>query len=84
MSRNLINASDRNRIEQRLNQVEGLDKEALRLLYRELRKSGRDKHQGGAGIGFIEIARRSDHLAHSFDNHDDNFYFTLHAKINKS
>jgi hypothetical protein len=32
MSRNLINASDRNRIEQRLNQVEGLDKEALRLL----------------------------------------------------
>jgi hypothetical protein len=82
ISRNLITEVDKAVIQERLDAVEGLDNEALRKLYRTLRKSGRDKHSQGAGIGFVEIARRCDSLTHTIKKGPDGLYhFTLKAKI---
>lgn len=84
ISRNIVSKDDKEKIEARVSQVEGKNKEELKILYRELRKSGRDRHQKGAGIGFIEIARRCDKVEHKFDQiSDDRYYFMLKATIDK-
>ena len=83
ISRNVIDANDKGKIEKRLKEVEGLNKEELRALYRERRKSGRDKHTKGAGIGFVEIARRCDKVEHAFEILDSTrYYFTIKSIIN--
>lgn len=83
ISRNVIDADDKGKVEKRLQEVEGLNKEELRALYRERRKSGRDKHDKGAGIGFVEIARRCDKIEHEFENVDSSrYYFTMKSTIN--
>lgn len=84
ISRNLINLNDKEKIESRLKAIEGKDKEELRKMYRELRKSGRDKHNVGAGIGFIEVARRCDSVEHTFSKfNDEKYYFTFKSIIKK-
>jgi carboxylesterase type B len=84
ISRNVIDAEDKLKVEKRLKEIEGLDKEALRQLYRDRRKAGRDKHEKGAGIGFIEIARRCDRIEHEFTPHNGNkHYFTIKTIIDK-
>ena len=82
LSRNIIDTPDKEKVESRLKELEGLDKDELRKLYREKRKSGRDKHTKGAGIGFVEIARRCDHMEHKFETYkDDKYYFTTKTTI---
>ena len=82
LSRNVIDADDKTKIEERLSDIEGLNKDELRKLYREKRKSGRDKHNKGAGIGFIEIARRCDRVEHEFEMIDETrYYFTVKSII---
>jgi len=84
LSRNIINAQDKETIESRLKEIEGLDKDSLRALYREKRKIGHQKHEYGAGIGFIEIARRCDKLEYHFHSINENlYYFTVKATIHK-
>ena len=85
ISRNIIDAADKEKIEARLAILEGKEKEELRSLYRELRKSGRDKHHKGAGIGFIEIARRCERIEHEFTPYEaSKYYFTFKAIISKN
>jgi|LGOV01.1.fsa_nt_gb hypothetical protein len=86
IGRNIIEHKDKLKIEKRLQALEGLNKEELRKLYRENRKSGKDKHSKGAGIGFIEIARRCDEIEYKFTEHKDEskYYFTLKAIINNN
>lgn len=84
ISRNIIDAADKEKIASRLALLEGKEKEELRALYRELRKSGRDKHHRGAGIGFIEIARRCEKVEHEFTPYGESkYYFTFRATISK-
>jgi len=75
LSRNVISALDKEKIEPKLKEVQALDKESLKNLYRELRKSSRGKHEKGAGIGFIEIARRCDAIEFTFSPIEENSYF---------
>ncbi|MEA1919016.1 MAG: SiaB family protein kinase [Campylobacterota bacterium] len=85
MSRNQIDADDKIKVEKRLKEVEGLNKDQLRSLYREQRKAGKDKHAKGAGIGFIEIARRCDKIEYDFTPSSENrYFFTLKTIINKN
>jgi len=84
ISRNPVLAADKQKIEARLNEIEGLDKEELRALYRRKRKEGKDLHQHGAGIGFIEIARRCTEIEHHFQPIDDGkYYFTVKTSVDK-
>ena len=38
--------------------------------YRELRRSGKDKHHKGGGIGFYEIVKRTSKIKYSFKQLD--------------
>lgn len=84
ISRNKINESAKEIIEKHLNDIEGLNKEKLRLLYRERRKVKKKDGYKGAGIGFIEIARRCDKIEHNYQKiSSDKYYFTVKVTISK-
>lgn len=84
ISRNKVDNEAKNIINEHLNDIEKLDKEELRALYRERRRRKKDSNSNGAGIGFIEIARKCDHIEHSFKEiSDGRYYFTAKAIINK-
>ncbi len=46
-------------ISERINKVRNMDQDELKSYYRELRKSGKDTHDRGAGLGFAEIQRKA-------------------------
>ncbi len=82
LSRNIIKTTDMEAIKLKIEQLLPMNKDELKTLYRELRKSGKDKHEKGAGIGFIEIARRCDHIEYTFTKKDeDTHYFAFKAII---
>lgn len=82
LSQNILDRSDKDRILPKLEEIEGLDNEGLKRRYRELRKSGRDSHGKGAGIGFYEIAKRCDSIRYEFiPITEDKFYFQLKAIV---
>lgn len=83
-SRNIVSKEDKALIAPKIDQVKAMNKEELKKLYRELRKSGRGKHEKGAGIGFVEIARRCDRLEYSFVPIDDETYYFAFKTIIKN
>jgi coenzyme F420-reducing hydrogenase delta subunit len=62
-----------------LNKINSLDKEHLKEYYKEILSQGEFSSKGGAGLGFIEMARKSGNkLAYDFkpiDNEFSHFYF---------
>lgn len=56
---NVLQREQLETVKKRMDEVNGLDKEGLKALYRERRKSGEKSHNRGAGIGFLEMAKRS-------------------------
>ena len=85
LSKNLTTEKGKDRIEKSLHEIEGLDRKALRQLYKERRKSGKDSHDKGAGIGFLEIAKVAKKIDFEFEKYDkegeDNYIFALKAYI---
>ena len=70
----------------RLDQINGLDKEGLKALYKEIIKNGDLSDKGGAGLGFVDMARKSGRkLEFSFEpmTHDVSF-FALKTTISRS
>jgi hypothetical protein len=56
------NAIDKQRVEETremLDHINSLDKEALNELYKKQMKEGRLSEKGGAGLGFIDIVRKT-------------------------
>lgn len=58
---NLIEPADAARLSDGLAHIQGLDKEGLKTLYKETLRGGPPKGSKGAGVGFVEIARRATH-----------------------
>lgn len=56
---NLIVNSKVDSLKQRLERVNSLDREELKKLHREILSTGELSDKGGAGLGLIEMARRS-------------------------
>jgi len=84
MSRNVIDINDKDRIEPKLQKIKISDKAELKQLYREARKSGRDSHEKGGGIGFYEIARKADSVEYEFTPiNDTKYYFSFEAILSK-
>lgn len=82
LSRNILSTKDKEKIIPKIEQVLPLDKDELKTLYRELRKSGKGKHEKGAGIGFVEIARRCDGMEYSFTSiNEQSHYFAFKTTI---
>jgi hypothetical protein len=72
-------------LKSRLEQVNSLDKEGLKQLYKDVRLSASFSENSGAGIGIIDIARKSENkLGFQFEKLGNDFsVFSLLIKINK-
>ena len=80
-SQNVVTNIDKQKIERKLKEIHSLDRNAIKRRYRELRKSGEQSHEKGAGIGFYEIAKRCDSLDYEFKEINKNRYY-FHLKTN--
>ena len=56
---NLIKHAKVERLRGKLNKLRGMDKEELKRYYKEQRRKEREEGSKGAGLGFIEMARKA-------------------------
>ncbi len=80
---NYIDKSVVSELDERLIKINGLDKEGLREYYRETLDNGAVSSKGTAGLGMIDIARKSGNkLEYEFLEIDEEFsFFSLNVKI---
>lgn len=74
-------------VESRINQVNVLNQSELKDLYKQARLNSRISDVGGAGLGFIDIARKTENkLEFAFNEIESQSYkyFTLKAQVNKN
>lgn len=72
-------------IKNKIDKVNSLDAEGLKALYKEARLNSTISEVGGAGLGFIDIARKSGNpISYHFELvNDDIYYFTQMVTVNK-
>jgi len=76
MSGNPIRKANIQNLEQKLNQINGLDKDGLKDLYKEIIKNTTISDKGGAGLGFVDMARKSgEKLEFSFPDMNSEYSF---------
>lgn len=80
---NLIDRGDVDRLRTRLAQLQSLNKDGLKALYKEKLRGPTEATSKGAGIGFIEIARRSSKIIDFdfMDVDDGHAFFCLKSSI---
>ena len=83
LSGNMIDLNKKDRIHEKIEKVNSMNKKELRVYYKELRKSGVDTHKRGAGLGFIEMAKKStEPIEFMFEDFNNKFtFFTLKVII---
>ncbi len=66
-----------------LEKINSLDKDGLKQLYKHQIKEGRLSHKGGAGLGFIDMAKKTGNkLSYNFLSlNDEHSFFVLTSKI---
>ena len=82
---NVIKTKDVDSIRTNIDEVNNLSKEDLRELFKKKLSSGRISEKGGAGLGFIDIRRKSNNkLEYNFVEIDDNnVFYILNTVIEK-
>ena len=80
---NLIDPADVERIRERLGEIRAMDRARLKAFYKEQLKADPEEGSKGAGVGFVEIARRaSKPIEFDFKKFDDKYaFFALKACI---
>ena len=79
-SQNIISIEDKERLLTRLKDIDTLDRDGIKKRYRELRRSAKNAHDKGAGIGLYDIAKRCKNVQYNFiPINEDKLYF--HLKI---
>jgi len=80
---NLIEIVNIPQLEKQINQVNNLSKDELKDLYKKILVNGKISNKGGAGLGLIDMARKSGNkLLYAFEDYDDLYsYFYLHTEI---
>lgn len=83
MSGNFIQKQHVEELEGKLHHINTLDKEGLKNLYKDLIKNGEISEKGGAGLGFVDIARKSGQkLEYGFEPVNDQYsFFSFKTKI---
>jgi len=83
---NVIKSLTREKISKSIEIINSKDKDGLRELYKERLSNGRMSKKGGAGLGFIDIARKSGNkLEYHFEKiNDDYYFFILNSQISKT
>jgi hypothetical protein len=84
-SGNIVENSNIKLLESNLDKINSLDKDALKAYYQDVLANGELSDKGGAGLGFVEMARKSGNkLAYSFKKINDNysnFYFQTTVSV---
>jgi len=80
---NAIDKEDVKKIESKIESIKSLDTEELKSMYKQKRREkNRDKGSKGAGLGFIEIARKTTEMDYKiFNLKDDLSFFVFEAII---
>ena len=84
---NFIETHEIDALTEKIEEVNNLDKDGLKSLYKEIIK---DKDglsdRGGAGLGLVDMARKSGHrIEYSFNNFDSTHsFFSLKTRITRS
>ena len=68
-----------------LDELNGKDKEGLKEMYKDIIKNTQISEKGGAGLGFVDMARKSgEKLEFTFDNMDSEYdFFCLSVNISR-
>ena len=82
-SANIIANPNISKVTEKLTHVNNLNKDQLHDLYQEIRKNTDFSEKGGAGLGLIEMARKTGNkLEYDFEKIDDQFsFFYLQLKF---
>jgi len=81
-SSNEMEANDKDKVSQKIDHINSLERSELRKYLREKLRSAEDKHERGAGVGFIEMAKRSsEKLKYYFEEIDGKTFFHISAYI---
>lgn len=82
-SGNLIRKNKKETITESLEEANSLDADGLKELYKKRRKDRSRNHARGAGLGFLDMARKSKNkLGFDFcENDEDSLMFELYIKI---
>jgi hypothetical protein len=75
LSKNLISREDKEKVEPKLQKILCTDRDGIKKLYKEARRSGKDTHSKGGGIGFYEIAKRCSKMEFEFQQVSENRFF---------
>jgi hypothetical protein len=80
---NYIHSDRVSDLKSRLDQVNVLDKDGLKMLYKEVLNNEERSEKGGGGLGIIDIARKSNQkLVYDFLDVDNQYsFFSLYIKI---
>ena len=83
MAGNPIRKSNKPRLEKTLEHINSLDKDGLKDLYKEIIKNTTISDKGGAGLGFVDMARKSgEKLEYEFPEMSaDYFFFCLKVNV---
>ncbi len=82
---NLIDDVKIDSFKAKLEEINSLDKEGLKQLYKTVLTEGKFSENGGAGLGLIDIGRKSGKpLEYGFIPFNENYsFFSLNVKINQ-
>ncbi len=85
ISGNAIENQNIAQLEEKLKLINSLDKDGLKALYKEIISNTELSEKGGAGLGFVDMARKSGHkLEFSFHPIDEEYsFFALKVKIGR-
>ena len=79
---NIVSRDDKEKIELKLIEIQGLDKAAIKKRYQEKRRSRENTHEKAVGIGMYEIAKSSDSIEYGFTSiNEDKYYFTMKSLV---
>jgi hypothetical protein len=83
ISGNPLTSNKVEEIKNKLDHINSLDEEGLKQLFKETRLKSTISDVGGAGLGFIDMAKRSGNKIHyQFDTIDNEYsYFTVMVQI---
>jgi hypothetical protein len=73
-------------LKEKLDKINSLDKDGLKVLYKDIIKSGTGlTYRGGAGLGFVDMARKSGHkLEYGFESlGNDLSFFSLKTTVSR-
>lgn len=80
---NVVHDSKKEILQNKIDQVNALDKEGLKELYKQVRLNSTISDVGGAGLGFIDMARKSENkLEYRFYSvNPEHSFFVMHSKV---